>query len=95
MRALDWIRRKSRPRELVEPLACNELVEIITEYLEGTLPPSERARFDAHLELCEGCRIYLEQMRQTIQAVGQLSEADISPQAKETLLLAFSSWNQR
>jgi anti-sigma factor RsiW len=95
MRALDWIRRKFRPREWFEPLACDELVEIITEYLEGALPPSKRARFDAHLELCEGCRIYLEQMRQTIQAVGQLSEADIPPQAKETLLLAFRSWNQR
>jgi anti-sigma factor RsiW len=93
MRAFDWIRRKLRPRELVEPLACSELVQIITEYLEGTLPPSERARFDAHLKLCEGCRIYLDQMRQTIRAVGRLSEADIPVKAKETLLLAFRSWN--
>ena len=44
---------------MVDDLACKELVELVTEYLEGTLPPAERARFDAHLGQCEGCHTYL------------------------------------
>jgi predicted anti-sigma-YlaC factor YlaD len=95
MRALDRIRRKFWPGKPAEPLACNELVEIITEYLEGTLPPRDLARFDTHLGQCEGCRIYLEQMRQTIRVVGHLSEETIPPPAKEELLRAFSAWKQR
>jgi anti-sigma factor RsiW len=46
-----------------DDLPCQQLVELVTDYLEERLPPAERARFDAHLEICSGCRTYLEQMR--------------------------------
>jgi anti-sigma factor RsiW len=77
-----------------DELACKELVELVTEYLEGTLPPVDRARFDEHLTVCPYCRIYVEQMRQTIQAVGKLTEESIDPQSKEELLKLFRDWKQ-
>ena len=92
MSARDWFRRKTRPRDSTDGLACNELVEIITEYLEGAMAMEDRARFDAHLESCEGCRNYLEQMRLTIALVGHLSVEDLPPHAQETLVQAFRNW---
>ena len=60
-----------------DDLPCQELVELVTDYLEGRLPPLERLRFEAHLAQCGGCRTYLEQMRQTIRALGRLTEDSI------------------
>jgi anti-sigma factor RsiW len=76
----------------IEALTCKELVEIVTGYLEGTLPPAEVARFEAHLPTCSGCRNYLEQMRQTIHTVGTLTEETIEPAARDTLLNLFRDW---
>ncbi len=77
-----------------EELTCQELVEIVSDYLEGALPEADRARFDAHLETCEGCRRYLDQMRTTIRVVGTLTEDDLDPGAKEQLLQLFREWNR-
>jgi anti-sigma factor RsiW len=85
---------ENSPAPVSDDLACKELVELVTEYLEGTLPPSERARFDAHLGLCPGCRTYLEQMRLTIRALGKLSDETIAPRAREELLRAFRDWRR-
>jgi len=52
-------------------LTCKEFVEVITAYLDGTLPPTEVARVDGHLAGCAGCRAYLSQMRQTIMGAGR------------------------
>jgi anti-sigma factor RsiW len=73
-------------------LTCIELVELVTDYVERRLSEPEAARFDAHLEACEGCRIYLEQMRETIEALGHLPEESISDGAREELLTAFAGW---
>jgi predicted anti-sigma-YlaC factor YlaD len=94
MSMFDRWRRRRRPSQEDQRLTCGELVEIITEYLEGALSPVERARFDAHLDMCEGCRVYLDQMRLTIRAVGRLREEAISPQAKEALLGAFRTYKR-
>ncbi len=75
-------------------LTCKELVELVTEYLEGTLPASERLRFEAHLADCPGCTAYLQQMRLTIRALGRLSEETIAPEAKDELLRRFRHWKQ-
>jgi predicted anti-sigma-YlaC factor YlaD len=82
------------PLPLADDMSCKELVELVTEYLEGTLPPSERARFDEHLVLCPGCRTYLEQMRLTIRVLGKLSEESIAPRARDELLRAFRNWKR-
>jgi anti-sigma factor RsiW len=63
-------------------ITCRELVEIITDYLEGAMPQAERRRFEAHLDECPYCVNYLEQMRQTIAALAELSEESIAPDAR-------------
>jgi anti-sigma factor RsiW len=76
----------------VEELSCQELVELVTDYLEGALPEDERRRFDEHLSGCNGCRTYLEQMRTTIRLGGELSPREISPEAERALLEALRGW---
>jgi anti-sigma factor RsiW len=76
-------------------LSCKELVELVTDYLEGALPPPTRVAFEEHLELCEGCRAYLRQMELTIQMAGGLSEESIPASAKAELLNAFRDWKKR
>ena len=79
----------------VDELSCRELVELLTEYLEGAMPPAERARVEEHLAGCRGCRAYLEQMRLTIAAVGRLSDESVAPEAEAELLRAFRGWKRR
>ena len=74
---------------------CIELVELVTEYLEGTLGAEERANFEKHLGLCDGCQHYLEQMRLTRLATGSLRADDIPPDALEAFRSAFREWNSR
>jgi anti-sigma factor RsiW len=73
-------------------LTCKELVELVTDYVEGLLAPAERTRFEAHLATCGGCRAYLEQMRQTIALLGSLLEASLAEGAREELLTLFRDW---
>jgi predicted anti-sigma-YlaC factor YlaD len=77
----------------VEQLSCQELVELVTDYLEGALGEEERVRFDVHLGICEGCRTYLAQMEETVRATGRLRPEDLSPEAEQALLGAFRRWN--
>jgi anti-sigma factor RsiW len=75
-------------------LACNELVELVTDYVEGALPPRERARFDAHLTGCPDCVEYVAQMRRTIVAVGlPAPELERTP-AVTALLGVFRDWKR-
>lgn len=73
-------------------LTCRELVELVTDYLEGALPPAERDRFDAHIARCPHCHRYLEQMRQLIAALPGLTEETIPTAARQELLHAFRRW---
>lgn len=73
-------------------LTCKELVELVTDYLEGSLSRRERKRFERHLAACDGCTAYLEQMRKTIAATGALAEEDLQERARDELLAAFRGW---
>jgi anti-sigma factor RsiW len=73
------------PREI----ACIELVELLTDYLEGALPPDEVAAVEAHLAVCAACRRYLDQMRATIAALGTVPVESLSDEACDTLLAEF------
>ena len=73
-------------------LTCQELVELVTEYFEGAMSPAEKARFEKHLEKCDWCKIYLDQMRLTIRTLGKLTEELVPPRAKEDLLRVFRHW---
>ena len=73
-------------------MTCQELVELVTDYFDGTLPAPDRQRFEQHLTGCDGCTAYLEQMRQTIRLLGQLTEDKIAPEAQQELLQVFRDW---
>ena len=76
----------------VEQLSCQELVELVTDYLEDALAPAERASFEHHIDGCKGCHEYVRQLRQTIELTGSLTPADISSEAEAALLAAFRDW---
>jgi len=73
-------------------LSCQELVEIVTDYLEGALSEEEVRRFDEHVSLCSGCATYVEQMRTTIELTGRLGGTGLAPEAETELLRAFADW---
>jgi len=73
-------------------MKCREMVELMTNYLEGALSTRDRTRFDEHIAGCDGCRAYLEQMRATWDAVGKIAEEQIPEHIQEQLLEAFRSW---
>ena len=77
-----------------DDIACHELVELVTEYLENALAPRQRARLEAHLDDCAGCREYLEQMRQTIRALGRIEVDSIEPAMRDRLLHVFREWRR-
>jgi anti-sigma factor RsiW len=79
----------TQPGATPRDIACIELVEMLTDYLEGALPPSEVAAVEAHLETCPPCRTYLAQIRATIRAVGSVPVETLSDEAYDTLLAAF------
>jgi anti-sigma factor RsiW len=81
-----WARRRA--------MTCQELVELVTEYLEGTLPAADRKRFDRHISACPHCTAYLAQMQITIRALGRLEEDSIPAQAREAMLAAFREWKR-
>ena len=75
-------------------MVCRELVEVITDYLEGNLSRRDKRRFERHLAACDGCTAYLEQMRQTIRLTGALTEEQIPEPVKARLLEAFRGWKE-
>ena len=78
----------------VRNVKCQEFVELVTEYLEGAMSASERVRFAAHIDHCDGCREYLVQFRETIAVVGHLPPESIDPAAEAKLLAAFRTWKR-
>ena len=77
----------------VEAVTCQELVELVTDYLEGSLASAELRRFEEHLAVCSGCQAYLDQLRMTIEATGTLTLDDLTPEAESELLYAFRTWH--
>jgi anti-sigma factor RsiW len=80
-----WRRRQRR----ADPLVCQEFVELVTDYLEGTLPEPERRRFEAHLAECDGCSGYLEDMRRLVGTLSHTPSPPPDPVTREALLAAF------
>lgn len=73
-------------------MPCAELVERVTDYLEGALPERDALRLEAHLGECEHCVDYVDQLRRTRQLTGELRTADVTPPMREELLDAFGRW---
>jgi anti-sigma factor RsiW len=70
-------------------MSCKELVELVTDYLEGRIPEAERERIEAHLAACDGCTAYVEQMRLTLFALGRIPEETITSAARDELTAVF------
>jgi len=73
-------------------LVCRQAVELVTDYLEGTLSARARRRFEAHLSACPHCTEYLAQMRETIRLAGRLEPEDLTPQAREEFTDLYRRW---
>lgn len=75
-------------------LTCQQVVELVTEYLDGVMEPRRRARFEAHLAGCAGCTAYLEQFRTTVAVAGRLGVDDVPAPVMSELLTAFRNWSE-
>ena len=95
-----WFRRLfagislKKRKPTTHALVCQEIVELITDYLEDTLLPETRVQFEAHIANCPGCRNYLEQMRLTIGMLRNLAQEPAFPETKEELLQVFRQWKE-
>ena len=78
--------------KLADDISCAELVELVTEYIDGSLDPRDRERFEEHIVFCDGCANHLDQMRTTIAVVGRLEETDLGNEMAAELLAAFRGW---
>ena len=70
-------------------ISCQEVVEVVTDYLEGKLAPEAVAIFEAHLAICDGCQYYLDQIRITIATVGRIEDEEVPAELRDTVLAAF------
>jgi anti-sigma factor RsiW len=71
---------------------CNELVELVTAYLDDALDAETRARVEAHLADCEGCANYVQQFRSTVRTVGRITDEQLDPAFRSRLLDAFRNY---
>jgi predicted anti-sigma-YlaC factor YlaD len=86
--------KQTTDRTTTHGLACKEVVELVTDYLEGVLLPEKRAPLEEHLAGCPGCRNYIEQVRLTIGMLRNLAQEPIFPETKEDLLQVFRQWKK-
>jgi len=75
-------------------ITCQEVVELVTDYLERALDAGETSLFEQHLNFCDGCVTYVDQLRVTIDVVGRVEEEDVPPETRERLLTAFRDWKR-
>jgi hypothetical protein len=76
---------------MAEHLSCQEVVELVTGYFEETLDADTLSLFEEHLNFCDGCEAYLDQMRATIAVVGRVDD-DVPDDPRARLLTAFRQW---
>ena len=79
---------------MAEHISCQEVIELVTDYLERALPSEEASLFEQHINFCDGCEWYLDQMRATVAAVGRIEEEEVPPETRDKLLTAFGHWKR-
>jgi anti-sigma factor RsiW len=84
------MRLRIRRQELV----CQQVVELVTDYLEDRLSRADRRRFDAHLAGCPDCTEYLAQLRATIALAGRITAADLTPPMRAEMITLYRRWQQ-
>ena len=83
---MTWWRRRRRG------IACQELVELVTAYLDGVLSRADRARFEAHIAGCDDCTAYVEQFEQTVRALRATPGDQPEPAELDALMTVFRGW---
>ena len=76
------------------PIACREVLDLLTDYLEAALPPGLHAQVELHLLECDHCTRYLDELRATIGALGALTEDEVPSDVRDALLTAFRTWRR-
>jgi hypothetical protein len=90
-----WSRRPSGPpQSRPEDVRCSEIVQIVNDYVEGVLPVDEREAVELHLNLCDGCTDYLQQLRLSITLTGEVPTDALPPELEEELCLSFRSFRR-
>jgi anti-sigma factor RsiW len=79
-------------------LVCQQVVELVTDYLEGAMPSSTRRRFESHLRGCPACTEYVAQIKATIALAGQTADLEVAvdeltPEQEEGFAALFRQWN--
>ena len=75
--------------------SCQEMIEVVTNYLDDALPPDERQRFEHHLSYCAGCSTYLDQMRETIRQTSMVPrEESLSPALRDEIVAQLRTWKR-
>jgi predicted anti-sigma-YlaC factor YlaD len=75
-------------------ISCQEVVELVSDYLEQALPADDAALLEQHLNFCDGCVWYVDQVRTTINVVGELRAEDVPEETKAKLMIAFRDWKR-
>jgi anti-sigma factor RsiW len=76
-------------------ISCRELVELVSDYVDQALPVDDAALFEQHLNFCDGCVWYVDQVRRTIAVAGELREEDVPDETKAKLMTAFRDWRRK
>ncbi len=74
-------------------LSCQQITELVTDFLEGRMGFAQRMRFQMHVGMCKHCRLYLRQMKATVAAVGQLPEAPMPEAVRDEMRKRFATWH--
>jgi hypothetical protein len=82
--------RRRRPQG--HDVTCKQVVGLVTDYLDGTLSPNDRARFEAHLSLCDPCVEHIKQIRVAIGVTGRVGDDDLDRLAREDLMALYRRW---
>jgi hypothetical protein len=75
-------------------LTCQQVVELVTDYFEHALDVADTSLFEQHLNFCDGCVTYVDQMRVTVSAIGHIGEEDLPAETRDQLLNAFRNWKR-
>lgn len=82
----------TEPQDRASGYTCREVVELVTEYLDGAMRPEDRTTLELHLNFCDGCATFLEQIRTSAALAGSVTPDQIPDDVAEALRTAFREW---
>ena len=80
--------------EHADHISCRDVVALVTDYFERALPAEQLSLFEQHLNFCDGCMTFIDQIRETASLAGRLSEEQVPDELKLSLLTAFRDWRR-